>query len=136
MRRAALVLVLALVVAADAGARSSDTQGRRPVRIDSVLAKTGLRTVRVNLVRGVCATDFRLATLRQTRTSVRMAFDEQPESSHTPCPALARFECYAVVLRRPLGTRRIVDMTTGRAVPRSPERGLPFSSCPRIALPA
>jgi hypothetical protein len=139
MRRLVLAVSVLLVAVAmpNSGAVASPADAaavRDPVRMDSLWVVAGRRTVYVQVVRGACSRDLRLSALRQGATTVRLRFDDERIDPTRACPAVAKFACRSVVLRRSLGRRKVVDLTSGRVIPRAP-KGLPAPQpCPRAPV--
>lgn len=108
-----------------------------PIRVSGYWPPGAHRTLQVQITRGVCSHHLRLRTLRQGARSVGLAFQDEIDPG-VVCPALAKLECRAVVLTRPLGSRRVVDLTDGERA-RALRPGDPGSArpraCPRISPP-
>ena len=130
-------VLLAALAMPSAGAVASPVDVaavRDPVRMDSVWVVAGRRTVHVQVLRGACSRNLRLVALHQGATTVRLRFDDERIDPTRACPAVAEFACRSVVLRRSLGPRKIVDLTSGRVIPRAP-KGLPAPRpCPRAPV--
>jgi hypothetical protein len=135
MRRLVLIVGLALALGgALAAVSAADAPVRRPVRIDSVWITPGRRTLHVQLARSACTRNLHFSLLHQGRHTVRLAFDDEVIDPGAPCIALAKLECWSVVLKRPLGGRRLMDAGSGRIIRGAP-KGLPAPSpCPRAVL--
>lgn len=136
---AMLAAQLAIVSPMDSGAHSGSTRERlQPVSFEGHLGRVSRRRLPVVFATGVCADALRFSGLREGRRSVALRFDEVFRGhDDRACPAVAVYRCFTVVLRAPLGRRRVVDGARNTTIPRlrSNDSAARPRSCPRLGRP-
>jgi hypothetical protein len=131
--------VLAIVMQNDSGVEAASTPSRvQPVSFAGHLGRASRRRLPVVVTTGVCADALRFSALRQGRRSVTLRFDEVFRGDpDRVCPAVAAYRCFTVVLRAPLGRRRVVDEARGARIRRlrSDDPAARQKPCPRLGPP-
>ncbi len=126
-----------MALAGSAPAQTTTPPGTEPqrvtreARISDVLTSPTRRRVRVGVVIGACTERIDVARLVQGRTTVEVAL--QVTNRVETCAAIGLYRCVLVTLDRPLGRRRVVDLTTGRRVGRPDGRNWPPSEMQLLA---
>jgi hypothetical protein len=134
----ASALAIAVVGAlshAGGGAQAAPSPERlQPVSFEGHLGRATRRRLPVVFTTGVCADGLRFSTLREGKRSVSIRLDEVFRGTEErPCILLAKYRCVTIVLRKPLGHRRVLDQAPGVAIP--PQRERRTTDCPRVPAP-